>query len=219
MQASPSVVGRRRERLAPQVAVLVLEPAAARTRLVATDFGQLAHPTHLPARTVWDRAAHLPSTGRVLFQTWFSLLPPRALRLQLSRDSVEQLTKIRIDDFPDELQVDSSVSMGGDVPETEDLSPRNFRMALPQFIRKVVARGVRNRLKPPGHHVLKDLVHQEGIQPGRLVAPDTQNAVADVIEVPLFAVGQMSTASAAITAAARLPSPITRTILRPSASS
>src|SRR5260370_4436850 len=219
MEASASGVGRRGERLAPQVAVLVLEPAATRTGMVATDFGKLAHPTHLPARTVWDRAAHLPSTGRVLFQTWFSLLPLRALRLQLSRDSAEQLIKVRIDDFPDQLQVESSVSMGGDVPETEDLSPGNFRMALPQFIREVVARGVRNRLKPPGHHVLKDLVQKEGIQPGRLVAPDTQNAIADVIEVPLFAVGQIGTASAAIAAAARLPSSITRSIRRPSASS
>src|SRR5258708_36045696 len=122
MQASPSVVGRRRERLAPQVAVLVLEPAAARTRLVATDFGQLAHPTHLPARTFWDRVAHLPSTGRVLFQTWFSLLPLRTLRLQLSRDSSEQLIQARIDDFSDQVQVESCASMGDEVPATGDLS-------------------------------------------------------------------------------------------------
>src|SRR5258708_10380155 len=149
MQASPSVVGRRGERLAPQVAVLVLEPAATRTRLVATDFGQLAHPTHLPARTVWDRAAHLPSTGRVLFQTWFSLLPLRALRLQLSRDSAEQLIKVRIDDFPDQLQVESSLSKVGDVPKNAVLTTAHFRMPLPRFLIMMVTTSTLYRREPP----------------------------------------------------------------------
>jgi hypothetical protein len=94
----------------------------------------------------------------ILFQVWSSLLPLRAPRLQLSFDSGEQRIKIRLDDFPDELQVQSGVSMRGDVPEAKDLSSGNSCMTLPQFLCQVVARSVRDCLKAPGHHVLEHLV-------------------------------------------------------------
>ena len=92
-------------------------------------------------------------------------------------------------------------------------------MTLPNFIRQMVSCSVRDRLETPGHHVLENLILQEACEGARLVAPDAQDALADVLEVPVFAVDQMGTAPAATAAAAALPSSTTMSTRRPRASS
>ena len=105
-------------------------------------------------------------------------------------DSFQQLFKVSIDDLPNQLQVEAGITVCRDVSKTEDLAPLNSWMALTQRVRQMVPRRVGNCLKPPGHHVLIDLIAQELIQSSRLVAADAKDAVAYVSKVSVFAISQ-----------------------------